>query len=102
LSLAKSSKVVKCKHRRRTAERLLNFPQTRNAALWRKRIEIVTFLLIAAGQVGLLSDWLMGVIWAFPHSFTTPLRITQEISNSLWEFPSSFPIHFQQCQAAVQ
>jgi hypothetical protein len=48
--------------------------KTRNAALWRKRIEIATFLLIAAGQVGHLSDWLMGVIWAFPHSFTNTFK----------------------------
>ncbi len=94
--LAKSGMVGKRKNRIRTAERFKNFPQllrllsnvNRDAALQRKRMEIATFLPIAAGQFSLLFYWLVVSIWAFPAAFLYLLRIAQRLSNSHWAFIS--------------
>jgi hypothetical protein len=102
--------VGKSKNRRRAAESLYNFPQllqllinvNRSAAIRIKEMEIVSFLLIAAGNHCLLSYGLRGVIWAFPSGFPTSFMNCQKLSNSLWAFPSSFPISFQLCPAAVK
>jgi hypothetical protein len=45
----------------------------------------------------------MGVIWTISSGFpTSSFKNCPQLSNSLWAFPSSFPIPFQRCQAAVQ
>jgi hypothetical protein len=63
-------------------------------------MEIAMFLPMAAGQISLCSYWLMAGIWAFPTCISTPFRITQRLLNSIWAFPSGFPISFWQCPAA--
>jgi hypothetical protein len=42
----------------------------------------------------------MAVFGHFPAAFQYPLRIAQRLSNSLWAFPSSFPIAFGHFSAA--
>jgi hypothetical protein len=53
---------------------LLSINVNRNTAVQRKRMEIATFLPIAAGQFCLLSYWLTAGIWAFPSGFPIPFK----------------------------
>jgi hypothetical protein len=74
----------------------------RNAVLQRKEMEIVTFYPIAGRQLCLVCYWLTAGFWHFPAAFQHSLRIAQRLSNSLWAFPSAFPVPFKQCPGAVQ
>jgi ABC-type Na+ efflux pump permease subunit len=56
--------------------------------------EIATFLLTAAGQFCLFSYWLAASFGHFLAAFSSPIRIAQRLSNSLWASPSEFFIPF--------
>jgi hypothetical protein len=90
--------VGKNKNRRRTAERLKNFPQLlqllinvdRYVLLHRKGMEIATFLPIAAGQFYLLSYWMTVVILAFPSVFPILFKNFPEAFQYLLGIPAAF------------
>ncbi len=65
-------------------------------------MEIATFYPIAARKFCLVFYWLMAEFGHSPVAFQYSLIIVQRLSNSLWAFPSGFPIPFQQGPAAVQ
>jgi hypothetical protein len=74
--------VGKSKNRKRAAEHVKYVSQllllltkvNRNMTLQRKRMEIATFLPIAAGKYSLLSYWLVAGILAFPSGFPLPFK----------------------------
>jgi hypothetical protein len=61
-------------------------------------MEIVTFLVIAAGQFCLLSCGLVCVFEHFPAAVLNPFTIAQRLSNGPWAFLAAFLCPFISAQ----